>query len=128
MIQTDTNSNVDNANLHESKRRLYRLTPPQNVEFIVYVCISVSFVSSTFGLVSIYIIYVWVCVSLYHLRLGGVSLYCLRLCSFTIGFVSVCIAYIWSGVSLFHLRFGVVSVYIIYVWIRGHHPNVDDID
>ena len=120
-------------------------------EFIVYVWISVSlyrlhldwcqFISSTFGFVSVYIIYVWV-VSVYFIYIWiGVSLNCLRLhlvsvdtiyvwssvslqclllhwCQFIssmIGFASVCIAYIRSGVSLYHLRVGVVSVYIIYV-------------
>ena len=53
------------------------------------------FISSTFGFVSVYIIYVWV-VSVYFIYIWiGVSLNCLRLY-----LVSVDTIYVWSSVSL----------------------------
>ena len=102
-------------------------------EFIVYVWISVSlyrlhldwcqFISSTFGFVSVYIIYVWV-VSVYIIYKLSVYIWC-QLIQSTFGVVSVCSVYFCIGVSLYHLwldlrqfvspTFGVVSVYIIYV-------------
>jgi len=59
--------------------------------------------------VTVYIIYVFIGISLYHLRFGVVSVYIIYL-------VSVCIVFIWIGGILYNLLFVLVSVYIIYAW------------
>ena len=88
---------------------------------LVSVYIWCQLIQSTFGVVSVcsvyfcigvsYIIYDWICVSLYRLHLEWCQFisYMFYLCQFI---SSTC----WGGVSLYHLRVGVVSVYIIYVW------------
>jgi hypothetical protein len=130
MIQTDINSSVDNINWHQSKCRRYKLILMSvciiyvwigvilyNILFLLvsvymfYVLGWCQSISSTFGFVTVYIVYAWI----------GVFI------SSTFELVSVYIVYVWIGVSLYRLRldwcqfisstFVLVSVYIVYVCI-----------
>ena len=80
--------------------------------YIIYVFIGVSLYHLRFGVVSVYIIYVWNSVSLYRLRLNW--------CQFalsTFGLVVFNIIYCLYWCLSISFTLGVMSVYFIYVWI-----------